>query len=109
MRTSVIFAVVGLAVLIPITVMATLDVGFVGIFAVGWESWAGAQVFVDLVLACSISLFFLTKDMKQRGLPAWPLVVATVALGSLALLGWVLIRAFLPVSPAASTSGAPAR
>lgn len=64
-------------------------VGFVPL--VMREPW-GAQVFVDLVIACVLALGALVPDARSRGLRAWPWCVATALVGSIGLLGYYAYR-----------------
>jgi len=52
----------------------------------------GVQIVVDFVVALGIALGFLIKDARERGLPYWPYVVATFALGSIAPLAYLIHR-----------------
>lgn len=55
------------------------------------EPW-GAQITVDLILACGIASSFILRDARDRGLPALPYLLATVLLGSIGLLGYLVHR-----------------
>lgn len=63
----------------------------------GREPWA-MQMLIDLVLACSFGLAWLSNDAKRRGIPRWPFVIATVFLGSIGLLDYLVYRALKPRS-----------
>ncbi|MFK7931106.1 MAG: hypothetical protein AB8H79_23170 [Myxococcota bacterium] len=102
MKPAILLSMLGLVLLIPITVMALMDVGYLGIWAVGLNGWASAQVLVDLVLSCLVALFYVVPDARRRGVWAWPLVVLTVLLGSLALMMWMVVRGRWPATAAAS-------
>lgn len=55
------------------------------------EPW-GAQVLLDLVIACSLFLGWMRRDARERGLPAAPYFVATVLLGSIGALAYLVHR-----------------
>ena len=79
-----------------LTGIAIAQHGITGIFAVGLQDTAGAQVFMDLCIALLIATGWLIGDARKRGLNPWPWVVATPFLGSIAPLTYVLYRAALP-------------
>ena len=56
------------------------------------------QMLLDLVIACSFGIGWMRKDARPRGIATWPFVIATVFLGSVGLLGYVVWRGF--ASPA---------
>lgn len=55
------------------------------------EPWA-MQMLIDLVIACSFGLGWMFADAKKRNLTAWPFLIATIFLGSVGLLGYVVWR-----------------
>ncbi len=62
--------------------------GFIGASMAGlWN----IQIFLDLVIALLLFLTWMLGDAKERGVNAWPYVIATFFLGSIAPL-WYLIR-----------------
>jgi hypothetical protein len=75
-----------------LTTLALLDVGFWGILAPHFQSWGGAQVFTDLVIACLLACIWMVQDAPKRGLPAWPFVVITLIAGSFGPLLYLLLR-----------------
>lgn len=58
---------------------------------VGREPWA-AQLLVDLSLSLLVAWSWLRHDARTRGLTAWPYMVATVAVGSVAVLAYLIHR-----------------
>lgn len=58
------------------------------------EPW-GLQLLLDLAIALAFGLTWLVRDARARGLTAWPYVVATLAVGSISILAYVVIRAWL--------------
>ncbi|MDA0338461.1 MAG: hypothetical protein O2910_01235 [Proteobacteria bacterium] len=64
------------------------------IFALRLESW-GAQVLIDLVIACSLALTWIWHDVKKQGwggIMFYPFPAMTVGLGSIGLLTYFTIR-----------------
>jgi hypothetical protein len=66
--------------------------GFASLLSlVGREPWA-AQLLVDLCLALVVAWSWLRHDARTRGITAWPYQVATVAVGSVAVLAYLIHR-----------------
>ena len=66
--------------------------GYTGFLGVAMEAGWGQQVFIDLCIALFIGLGFLIKDARQKGIAAWPFVIATVFLGSIGPLMYLSYR-----------------
>lgn len=66
--------------------------GYLGIWEVQLQSWAGMQVLADLTIALVLVLAWLWKDAKATGRKPWPWIVATLTLGSFAPLVYLLTR-----------------
>jgi hypothetical protein len=49
---------------------------------------------IDLSIALTLVLGPLVRDIRRRGGRVWPLLVATLALGSIGPLGYLSIRAY---------------
>ena len=70
--------------------------GYFGFVALaGREPWA-LQMLIDLVIALSIAVGWMSGDARKRGIATWPSVVATVALGSLGVLAYLVRRGLTP-------------
>ncbi|GAB5382596.1 MAG: hypothetical protein Alis3KO_32500 [Aliiglaciecola sp.] len=83
-----------LCLLIPflaLTAYALYTVGYIGIFDYHRHSPAGWQVFADLVIALIIVMMFLIPDAKKAGRNPWPWVIATLFLGSIAPLCYLVL------------------
>lgn len=91
-RLLTLFAV--LAAFGVLTALALMEVGFFGIIRPHFQSWGGAQVFFDLVIMGVLVIIWIVRDAPQRGLPAWPFVIATLALGSFGPLAYLVVREF---------------
>jgi len=55
------------------------------------EKWS-VQLYVDLAIACTVAWTWLATDAKKHGLTAWPYIIATVVLGSVGLLAYLVRR-----------------
>lgn len=73
-----------------LTIYAIAEVGYIGIFEYHRHSPAGWQVFVDLVVALSLVLFWLIGDARRAGRNPWPWVVITVFFGSIGPLTYLV-------------------
>lgn len=75
-----------------LTVLALADVGYWGILAPHFQSWGGAQVFVDLVILALLSCLWMVRDARTSGVSAWPFVALTLAAGSFGVLFYLVLR-----------------
>lgn len=55
------------------------------------EPWA-AQMLVDLFLSFFVAWSWLRHDARERGIAAWPYIVGTLLLGSIATLAYLIHR-----------------
>ena len=70
--------------------------GYFGFFTLaGREPWA-MQMLIDLVISCSFGIAWMTADARKHGINRWPFVVATILLGSIGILDYVVWRAIRP-------------
>ncbi|MEY3210224.1 MAG: hypothetical protein RIT28_705 [Pseudomonadota bacterium] len=91
-------------VFIPFTIFSVFivaDQGFWALIEAHKAGW-GLQVFLDLVIAATISLTYIVPEAKQRGINPWPYVVGTVLLGSISLLAYLIHRALIERRAAAA-------
>jgi len=58
------------------------------------DPW-GRQVFVDLCISITVAWTFMYSDSRARRLPFWPYVLGSVAVGSIAILAWLIHREVL--------------
>jgi hypothetical protein len=70
--------------------------GYVGLFEMAMANAATIQVSIDLVLACSVAMYWIWNDARARNVNPWPYLVTTTFLGSIGLLAYVVRRAGLP-------------
>ncbi|MEZ4362041.1 MAG: hypothetical protein R3B48_17775 [Kofleriaceae bacterium] len=66
------------------------------------EPW-GLQLLLDLAIAAYLTLTWMVRDARQRGIRAWPYVLATTFIGSIGLLSYLVHRGL--AARARSTSG----
>lgn len=66
--------------------------GYFGIFALHFQTFAGAQVLADLVIALVLVMAWMWKDARATGRNVWPWVAITLAFGSFGPLLYLLTR-----------------
>jgi len=93
-RTKALVAVAILLVFGAYSTWVVAGHGYTGFLTLAMrETWA-MQMLIDLVIACSFGLGWMFADAKKHAITTWPFVVATVLLGSIGLLGYVVWRGF---------------
>ena len=83
------------AVLVAFTVWSLIIVapeGLPGLLALLSDKPWGQQVFVDLCIALTVAWTWLVAEAKAHGIAAWPYLVATPFVGSIALLAFLIHR-----------------
>lgn len=83
--------------------------GYFGLFRVALSNGATVQVLIDLVIACSVGMFWIYNDAPKRNMNPWPYLVATTFLGSIGLLAYLVRRAGVPAREAVSPFVHPVR
>ncbi len=66
---------------LALTAYALYDVGYMGIFGAAVINSGSLQIFVDLAIALVLVLTWLVPEAKAAGRNPWPWVVATLFLG----------------------------
>ena len=84
--------VITLVLFAALTATALWQGGLSGIVSPHFQSFAGGQVFADLVIALSLAIVWIWHDAKARGRNPWPWIIATLALGSFGPLLYLLTR-----------------
>jgi hypothetical protein len=84
--------IVTLVLFAALTAAALWQHGYFGIFALHFQTFGGAQVFADLVIALVLVMAWMWKDARATGRNVWPWIAATVALGSFGPLVYLLTR-----------------
>jgi hypothetical protein len=75
-----------------LTVVALLDVGYLGIFLPHFQAWGPAQVFADLVILAVLACVWMVADGRARGINPWPFVAITLVAGSFGPLLYLVLR-----------------
>jgi hypothetical protein len=75
-----------------ITTLALVHHGYWGIVEPHFKSWGAGQVFFDLVIAVSILLLWMVRELRAAGKPAWPWVLFTIGTGSFGPLIYLLTQ-----------------
>jgi hypothetical protein len=83
------------AALIAFTVYSLVVVaghGYTGFLTLAArEPWA-LQMLIDLTIALGLFLVWAFRDARSRRLPYWPFAVATLLLGSIGALAYLVMR-----------------
>jgi hypothetical protein len=74
-----------------VTLMALLEVGYLGLFKQQLSNWGGAQVLMDLVIACCLLMGWIWRDARATGRSPWPYFFITLAAGSFGPLLYLLL------------------
>ena len=74
------------------TAVVVVEQGYFGFLDVYAQSaWAG-QVFVDLVIALVLFLFWMVGDARRNGIAVWPYLLAVLTTGSIGALAYLIHR-----------------
>lgn len=76
---------------LALTASAVWQHGYLGIFTSQFETLAGMQVRVDLVIAVSLFLVWMWQDAKAAGRNPWPWLLLTLVSGSIGPLVYLLL------------------
>jgi hypothetical protein len=75
-----------------LTAVALVNHGYIGLVTLQLQTWAGAQVLADLVIALTLVMIWMWRDARATGRNVWPWLIATLALGSFGPLLYLLTR-----------------
>lgn len=92
MSARLLALLVAIALFGVLTVIALLDVGYLGILAPHFQSWGAGQVFADLVILAVLACVWMARDARQHGRSAWPYIVLTLVAGSFGPLAYLVMR-----------------
>lgn len=81
-----------LAAFSVLTAAALWQHGYWGIVAPHFQSFGGAQVFSDLVIALCLAMVWMWQDAAAQRRNPWPFIVLTLAAGSFGPLLYLLTR-----------------
>lgn len=82
-----------------LTVLALLDVGYLGIFLPHFKSLGAGQVLADLVILAVLACFWMVADSRRSGISPWPFVVITLVAGSFGPLFYLVARELKSPAP----------
>lgn len=74
------------------TAAVLVQVGLTGIFEPALSEWGPAHVFADLVIMALVTIGWMVRDARERGIAAWPFVLVTLAAGSFGPLAYLIVR-----------------
>lgn len=94
MRITVTLVLIAFGILTGYAAISASWDGLVDVFT-GANLWT-IQVMVDLVIALAITIVWMVRDARRRGMSATPYVILTFATGSFGPLAYLLRRAPLP-------------
>jgi hypothetical protein len=66
--------------------------GLVGVFEQIFSTFGGGLVFFDLAIALSLVMVWMWRDARARGATVWPYLIATLVLGSVGPLSYLIVR-----------------
>lgn len=75
------------------------EVGYFGIWQAGLVSAGSLQILLDLVVCCVLIASWMIKDARSRGLNPYPWVIATLFMGSISPLAYLLAREYSARKP----------
>jgi len=104
MSVRLILLIVVISLFAALSALALMDVGYLGIIAPHFQSWAAGQVLADLVILCALSCIWMLTDGRARGINPWPFIVATLFAGSFGVLGYLVLRELRAGAPVAVAS-----
>jgi TRAP-type uncharacterized transport system fused permease subunit len=92
MTTKTFVLVLALSLFTALSFYGVAVHGYLGFFEALASTTAGIVVFTDLVIALTLTLLWMSSDARERGLPLWPYVALTLALGSVGTLSYLIHR-----------------
>jgi Terpene cyclase DEP1 len=102
MKTLVLALV--LAAFSALTAYALEVHGYLGFFEALVSSTAGVVVLTDLVISLTLVMLWMRSDARERGLPSWPYLLLTLALGSVGPLSYLIHREVRARAPRHATA-----
>jgi len=87
-----IILIVTLIAFSALTAMALWRHGYWGIIEPHLQSFGGAQVFADLVIALALFMVWMWRDARATGRNPWPWIALTLTTGSIGPLIYLLGR-----------------
>jgi len=92
MSKRVVLPSLALIVFVAWSMWLVADDSYLGFLRLAWrEPWA-AQMLTDLVVACFLVSSWMIRDARARRLPVAPYLIATLCLGSVGPLAYLIHR-----------------
>jgi len=85
-----------------VTVFASIDYGYIGLWKHALADWGARQILSDLFVSCLLLTTWLVPDARKHGINPWPYAIATLPLGSFAPLAYLLHREWVTRKSAAT-------
>ena len=84
-----------LVAFVSFTVFSTwvaIEHGPLGFIAVASDGGWGLQMLLDIVISLVVASFWIVSDARRQGINPWPFIAATVPLGSIGALAYLVFR-----------------
>lgn len=92
MSTRLLLLLVVIGLFGVLSTFALMDVGYFGIIEPHFQTWGGAQVFIDLAILAILGCVWMVADARTSGINPWPFVIATLVAGSFGVLFYLVAR-----------------
>jgi hypothetical protein len=66
--------------------------GYTEWLRIAFENRSAGLLLVDLTIACSLAIGWMTRDARARGTKVWPFALLTVLFGSVGPLAYLVLR-----------------
>jgi hypothetical protein len=73
-----------------VSVLALMQVGYLGLFTQQFSNWGTWQVLLDLFIAVSLCMVWMWRDAKQKGRNFWGWALLSLTTGSFGPLIYLL-------------------
>jgi hypothetical protein len=83
-----------LTAFLVLTGYAVWQHGYLGLLEWAFLNSATTQIFVDLVIACTLILVWMWDDAKRHGISPLPFALLTIGAGSIGPLAYLIRREF---------------
>jgi hypothetical protein len=93
------------AVFSAFTLWVLAQTGLIGFYVQLFSSFAGIQVFVDIVIALVLVLAWMWRDAHAAGRRFWPYAALTLTLGSIGPLLYLLLMPSAAHAPRTAMQG----
>ena len=66
--------------------------GYTEWLRIAFENRSAGLLLVDLTIACSLAIGWMTRDARARGAKVWPFALLTILFGSVGPLAYLVFR-----------------